>query len=118
MLQSLSENTIKQYGTSYKMWWKYCQTKGISPFDCRISDAMSFFQSILDSYENKFGSFNAYRAALSLISSQNLGENNEIKRFIKGVFRLRPPRPKYNVTWNPHQVLIFLRNSNISKIFF
>lgn len=118
MLGSLSENTIKQYGITYRFWWEYCESKNISPFDAEIPAVISFFQNILDSTKNIFGSFNSHRAALSLISSRDLGENPQIKRFLKGVFKMRPPKPKYNCTWDPQLVLNYLKNSTESNLKF
>lgn len=33
-----------------------------------------------------------------------------IKRFMKGVYKLRPPRPRYDLTWDPSVVLNYLGN--------
>lgn len=119
MEKSLSEGTIKQYNTTFRLWWKYCQDNNIPPFDGKTSDVISFFQYILDSTNNIFGSFNSHRAALSLIMSENLGENLLIKRFLKAVFRLRPSKPRYNHTWDPQQVLTYLQDlpdSNLQSL--
>lgn len=47
---------------------------------------------------------------MSLITSTNLGASLLLKRFLKGILKLRPPRPKYNCTWDPQQVLNYLEN--------
>ena len=39
-----------------------------------------------------------------------MGEDHQIKRFFKGVSKLRPPLPRYNVTWNPTVVLNYLES--------
>lgn len=115
---SLSENTVKQYNVTLKLWWKYCNINNISPFVGEISHVISFLQNIFDNTNNIFGSFNSHRAALSLITSKNLGENLQLKRFLKGIFRLRPPKPKYDCTWEPQQVLTFLKNSEDTSLKF
>lgn len=58
----------------------------------------------------KYGSLNSCRSAISLIIGPEIGSNELIKRFFKGVFRLRPTTPKYDITWDPSTVLIFLSN--------
>ncbi|KAJ8930809.1 hypothetical protein NQ314_016341 [Rhamnusium bicolor] len=118
MFRSLSENTIKQYNSTLKLWWEYCRTKNFSPFKYDISQIMSFLQHILDSTDNSFSSFSSHRAALSIITSSELGENSELKRFMKGVYRTRPPKPKYDSTWNPQCVLKFLQNSSETNLKF
>lgn len=52
-----------------------------------------------------YGSINCYRSALSLVLGSELGIDPRIKRFCKGVSKQRPPKPKYNVTWDPSKVL-------------
>lgn len=60
-----------------------------------------------------FSTLNVARSAVSqLISigeSQSIGEHALIKRFFKGVFRNRPPQPRYSHTWDVGQVLNHLR---------
>lgn len=53
----------------------------------------------------KYGTLNSCRSALSLILGQDMANDSHIKRFFKGVFRLRPPLPKYNTTWDTSIVL-------------
>lgn len=110
MENSLSSSTMKQYNSTLKMWWKFCNDRKFSPFTGNISQVISFLQNILTSTTNIYTSFNTHRAALSLITSTNLGESLLLKRFLKGIFKLRPPRPKYNCTWDPQQVLNYLEN--------
>lgn len=46
---------------------------------------------------------------MSLISQSKIGEDPMVVRFLKGVFRLRPSRPKYAHTWDVATVLDFCR---------
>lgn len=54
-------------------------------------------------------SLNSFRSAIALIHGPELGENPEIKRFFKGLSKLRPPRPKCDCTWDPGLVLDCLK---------
>lgn len=107
-MKSLSDNTICQYNSSLKLWWEFCQVKDLSPFNYDVPNIILFLQQIMDTSNNSYGSFNSHRAAISLVTSSDLGTNAEVKRFMKGIFRTRPPRPKYNSTWNPQDVLKLL----------
>lgn len=51
---------------------------------------------------------NTLRSSLSLLLGPHFFPNSLVKRFMRGVFRSRPPRPKYNITWNPSVVLQYL----------
>lgn len=56
---------------------------------------------------HSYGTINSDRAALSLISDE-LGKDSRVTRFLRGVYRTRPPKPKYEVTWDPQLVLSYL----------
>lgn len=57
-----------------------------------------------------YATLNTCRSALSLIIDTSLGTDIQIKRFFKGVFKLKPSRPKYNDTWDPSIVLNYIQN--------
>ncbi|KAL0821366.1 hypothetical protein ABMA28_005954 [Loxostege sticticalis] len=59
---------------------------------------------------SSYGTLNNHRSAISLISLNSIGSDDRIKRFFKGVFKLRPSYPRYTVTWDPIIVLDFLAN--------
>lgn len=52
----------------------------------------------------QYGSINTHRCALSLIIG-TISDDDRITRFCKGVYRLRPPLPRYNATWDVSVVL-------------
>lgn len=47
-----------------------------------------------------YGSLNSMRSAVSLISAKNITQSKEISRFFKGVYKLRPLKPKYDKIWD------------------
>lgn len=59
-----------------------------------------------------YGSLNTYRSAISLISSDKIGEDTIISRFMKGIFRCKPTKPKYNYTWDVSIVSSYLSKLN------
>ena len=60
----------------------------------------------------KYDSINTAKSAISAIvkpsNSVTLGNQPLISRFMKGVFRSRPPVPRYESTWDVHIVLSHL----------
>ena len=58
-----------------------------------------------------YSSINCARSAIASlnIDGNDVSYNSLIKRFMKGVFHLRPSFPRYNNTWNPDLVLKFLK---------
>lgn len=74
-----------------------------------VQDLLNFFTKLYDS-SAQYGTLNSCKSALSLILGQTLTSDDRIKRFYKGVFRLRPPLPKYHTTWDTSVVLNSLAN--------
>lgn len=108
----MSEGTINQYGSTYKQWWPFCAKIGISPFSGNATHVITFLQELLDNGKSVYGTFNSHRSALSLITSADLGSDPTLTRFLKGIFKLRPPRPRYNFVWDPQKVLDYLENTS------
>lgn len=79
MVASVSKATIKQYESTYRLWWKYC-IDDVSLYEASPKEVISFLQSIVNQRACKFGTINSYRSALSLISHQDLGDNPMIKQ--------------------------------------
>ncbi|KAJ8910049.1 hypothetical protein NQ315_000452 [Exocentrus adspersus] len=106
MLASLSESTLKQYETSFKSWWKFCQEKNIEPLEYSITHVLSFLKQEFERGLS-YSSLNSFRSALAIILSPDLGVAN-----------LRPSLPKYEAVWDPDRVLMYLGslypNSSIS----
>lgn len=106
MLSSLSENTYKQYNVCIKAWLNYCLKNGYDHEKTTVPIVINFLTEVFDSGA-KYGTLNSYKSALSLLLGKTL-DDDRIKRFMKGVFRLRPTAPKYNLTWDPNIVLNYL----------
>lgn len=53
----------------------------------------------------QFSTLNSYRSALNLILTNKISDDYRIKRFFKGIYRMRPPAPKYTSTWDPNIVI-------------
>ncbi|XP_011858425.1 PREDICTED: uncharacterized protein LOC105555982 [Vollenhovia emeryi] len=86
MLSSLTESSVRQYDSSLKKWWRFCQKE---------------FQE----REVSYSTLNTCRSAIALLRGPEVGEDTRVKRFFKGIEKLRPNRPKYDSTWDPKVVL-------------
>lgn len=107
MLNSLSINTFRQYDSSLKLWWMFCREHSLDTYEASIPYILSFLTKC---YQNgaSYGTINTTRSALSLLMGPKIGSDDRLKRFIKGIFRSRPPMPKYDRTWDPGTVLNYL----------
>lgn len=107
MVASLSSNSLKQYNVYLKKWYIYCDQNNVNFYDASISDIISFFTCLYNTGA-QYGTLSTCRSALALIIGDHVGSDQNIKRFFKGIFRSRPPVPKYDTTWDPSIVLTFL----------
>lgn len=104
MLASLSENSLKQYDTCLKKWFIFCKTNNIDLYETSVTQVISFLTQLYESGA-QYGTLNSCRSALALILGQETSNDDCVKRFFKGVFRMRPPLPKYNITWDTSIIL-------------
>lgn len=92
MLSSLSASTKSQYSSGLKQWWHYCQTNKCDFYDVNISSLLDFLMGCFKSGFS-YGTLNNNRSAISIISSNDVGQDHRVKRFFKGIFKLKPVFP-------------------------
>ncbi|XP_031329185.1 uncharacterized protein LOC116160187 [Photinus pyralis] len=108
-LSSISLSTLRQYNSGLKRWWDFCSRQKLDVFISSPKDVLVFLSLEFDKGAS-FGTLNSIRAALGHVLNFDLGTNNLIKRFFKGVINVRPNLPKYSHIWDPEIVLKFLSN--------
>lgn len=117
MIASLSINTLRQYDSSLRQWYKYCKTHHYDYLEPTISSIIEFLTVVLNSGA-RYGTINSHKSSLMLIAGAQIADNDLLKRFMKGAFKLRPSLPKYNFTWDPNIILNHLShlwpNGNLS----
>lgn len=114
MLNSISKSTLDQYSPAITTWAKYCKLHKININSPNITDVIKHLTQRF--HEGlSYGSLNSIRSALALIIGPHLGTDDKIKRLFRGFFRLRPPKPKYNSTWDVSTVLNYIENSYSQK---
>ncbi|XP_061721260.1 uncharacterized protein LOC133528068 isoform X1 [Cydia pomonella] len=109
MLASLSNSSLKQYDSCLKKWFSFCINNQVDVYQASVPNVISFLTDLYHSGA-QYGTLNSCRSALSLILGADIGNDNRMKRFFKGIFRLRPPLPKYSMTWDTSVVLNSLAN--------
>jgi hypothetical protein len=81
-----------------------------------VAEPLDFLQELLDdsNVHRGYSAIATARSALSsiLVMPNNIkfGEIDEVKQFMKAVYNLRPPIPRYQETWDADIVLQFLKN--------
>lgn len=108
-MASLAPNTLSQYNSSLKAFWEFCQAKKFDYCNVSITQVIVFLTERFESGAS-YSTLNTTRSALSLVLGTNLTSDDNIIRLLKGVFRLKPPSPKYEFAWDTNIVLNYLSN--------
>jgi hypothetical protein len=73
--------------------------RGWCPFSAPVTAVLSFLAGLLKEKDLEYRTIAVYRSAISqtrdLIDSVLLGELSIVSKFMKGIFRAKPPKPKY-----------------------
>ena len=91
----------------------FCNKRQVNIFETNVNNVLSFLTEL---YKNGLGysCINTARSALSsflqLDSELSVGCHPLVRRFMKGVFTLRPALPRYNVTWDVNIVLKYFKS--------
>lgn len=105
MISSLTESSIRQYNSCLKKWWNFCINNNVNPYNGTITEILKFLTKKFQEDRASYGTLNSYRSAIALLRGPEVGEDARMKRFFKGVEKLRPNIPKYDATWDPTIVL-------------
>ncbi|EFN65222.1 hypothetical protein EAG_00292, partial [Camponotus floridanus] len=108
MVNSVSSSTLKQYECSLKQWYSFTKEKGHDMFNTNTSIIIEFLTKRFQEGA-KYGTLNSDKSAIALITAQQFSSDKLISRFMRGVFKKRPTKPKYETTWNVDKVLDFIQ---------
>lgn len=114
VLASLADSTLKQYHNPLKTWNKFCSDFKKDDFNPTPKEVLHFLHEIKIRGAS-YGTLNTYRSAISLVSKNKIGDDPLISRFMKGVFRMNPIKPKYNATWDVSIVLEYIKNQAVPE---
>ncbi|XP_070191587.1 uncharacterized protein [Littorina saxatilis] len=106
-------STRQQYASYLSRWSKFCVQCQCDPLRPTIDEVLQFLTKL---YEDglAYSAINTARSALSAVvilpDNKTVGCHPLVIRFLKGIFELRTPQPRYNETWDVDKVLQFFRN--------
>lgn len=83
----------------------------------KVGSVLLFFDSLYYGQHANYNVINSARSALSSVVSldeefYSIGTHPLICRYLKGVFHLRPPVPRYRCIWDVSKVLNYLRKQS------
>ena len=113
ILASWRKTTKSRYATVLKRWENFCCRRKTDPFQPHVNDIIEFLTEIYNlgiGYMSVWMGQTALNTIVMLPWFPNISEHPLIKRFIKGVFKTKPPKPRYTYTWDINKVLSYIAN--------
>ncbi|XP_054009950.1 uncharacterized protein LOC128893160, partial [Hylaeus anthracinus] len=109
MVNSITNSTLKQYECHLRSWWEFSHLENLDIYNAKIMDIIKFLNKRYKTGAN-YSTLNTARSAISLISLYDINKDSLISHFLKGVFKQRPPKPRYATIWDVTSVLNYIEN--------
>ena len=104
VVSSWRQKSSKSYNSSFNKWACWYEERDRNLISGAISDVANF----LAEQGYQYSSINVYRSSISTTHERMEGypvcKHPTVVRLMKGVFKKRPPQPKYTHTWTDHSV--------------
>ena len=111
-MSSWRQSTKRQYYGYIARWLHFSSQRQIDPMQTDAAQVLAFLTSLFE-HGLGYSSLNVARSAIAsfvvLKDGASVGCHPMITRFLKGVFTLRPPAPRYNRIWDVKLVFDVLR---------
>ena len=114
MTAAWREGTHKQYSSFIKQWRTFCCARKENDLEAKVEVVLEFLSYLFHDKNLGFSAINTARSALSSYlvlgdGTQTIGTHPLISKFMRGVFNMRPPAPRYKEIWDVRIVLSYLR---------
>ena len=106
---SLAAGTYKQYRPYINKWIKFCEDKKVDPTQAQTVVGIEYLTQLFHESNVGYSAINTARSALSLmidpVSGLSFGSQPLVKRFMAGIFKLKPALPRYISTFDTQKVI-------------
>ena len=108
----LSLSSSKNYSCAWKKFSSFCVDSGVEPFSCPPHLIVKYLRKLYNGGA-KYRSVNLVRSAISKFhpgfDGVPAGRHILVTQTLKAIFRLRPPLPKYQSTYDINKVLVYIK---------
>ena len=112
LVASWGKATQKRYSGPWRAWVRWCSQRGSCPISVSVAEVLAFLAFLVIHGNLEYKTIALYRSAISQahdpVGCTQLGSLPVVIRFMKGVFKIKPPKPRYRSTWNVKTALSFL----------
>lgn len=111
---SWAKGTQKSYNNYLQKWKSYCKERQIrDPYEVEDEVAMEFLVHLFNDEGRSYGYVAAARSAMSAVlpkrKGKSFGQNDNVSRLLKGMFKMRPSLPKHTVIYDPDIVISYMQ---------
>ena len=120
ILHSIARGTARQYQSYIQKWAEFCASRKVDPTRADINNGIEFLTTLFQTTNIGYSSINTARSALSLIlepiDGLTFGNQPLVRRFMSGIFKLRPALPRYTETYDVNIILDYLAKIQTSLL--
>ena len=106
-MQAWRASTKKQYSTYFLKWFEFCKKSKLEPNNAKLHHVLIFLQILRDNHYS-YSAINTAKSAIVLILDLDTSDKEIIRKFMKGTFNMKPPKPKYKQIWDVSIVLDYI----------
>lgn len=103
-MKSINDSTLRQYSKPIRDWSKYCEDNNIDTFKPEVERIVEWLTLKFEEGLS-YSALNSYRSAISFICGEYVGKNPLISRLLKGMYNVRPAKPRYNEIYDLDPVI-------------
>ena len=114
-------STRSQYDSAFRGWQQFCVGREIDPNHPSINHILAYLTSLFDKgleYSSIAKTRSAFSNVFSIPGVTSVSEHPMIKQFLKAVYNLRPPDPKYAMIWDTNTVITYLKSLKNNELTF
>ena len=104
LLASWAAATQKRYSGPWQAWVRWCSQRDFCPISASVAEVLTFLASLVSQGTLEYRTLPLYRSVIlqahDPVGSTQLGSLPVVARFMKGMFKMKPPKPRYCCTWN------------------
>ena len=106
-------NTQSASNTPVQSGLEFCNRWQLNPYQPTVSQVLDFLHTLYESglsYSATVTHQSAISAIVEIPGVPQLGKHWLVSQFMKGIFHLRLPQPRYSKTWDVNKVLSYLKS--------
>ena len=114
-----SSGTNTAYQSAWNRWTSWCAERQVDPLSCPIQPFLEFLTGLFKE-GLQYRSINTIRSAVSMthdhIEGNPIRRHPLVSRLLKGVYKSRPPQPRYSATWDVNVVIRYLQSMGENEV--